>query len=242
MTATVFAEAEAERAGEYEHRGDYHRQPDPSWRYYPVYMEKMAVVRRYLDARPASARTVDLGCGEGLLVEEYRAKGHDIRGVDLSYSSDHVERGDITALHFDDASFDLAMALDVIEHLDFGQQERAFAEMHRVLRPGGRALVSLPNLAHFASRLSFLLLGRLVRTSDIERHPGDRPIHEYLQLIRSCGFELRERRGLFPTFPLVSLLTYFAPARALPVHRLYNALAAQPGLCFLNILELERPG
>jgi len=227
-------------AGEYQERGEYHRHLDRSWRYYPVYVEKMAFVRRYLDRVPRSHRILDLGCGEGLLVEEYRQKGHEIQGVDLNFASEHVTAGSITEIPAADESCDLVLALDVVEHLEFADQERAFAEMRRVLRPGGRALVTVPNLAHLASRVSFLVLGRLLRTSSADRHPGDRPIGEYLRLARAHGFRLRRRKGLFPTFPLVSLLTWAAPGSSVPLHKLLNAVAAPPGLCFLNVLELER--
>ena len=33
------------RGGEYAARGDYHRQPDPSWDYYPTYLAKLSAVR-----------------------------------------------------------------------------------------------------------------------------------------------------------------------------------------------------
>ncbi|MBW2731350.1 MAG: class I SAM-dependent methyltransferase [Deltaproteobacteria bacterium] len=229
-----------EVSGEYHSKGDYHRELDRSWRYYPVYEEKMAYVRRYLDAVPHGSSIVDVGCGEGLLVEEYRAKGYEMQGVDLNYASEAVRRGDITALPVDDASVDLALCLDVIEHLNFSQQGLALFELHRVLRSGGKLLLSVPNLAHFASRLSFMVLGRLIRTSSIERHPGDRPIGEYLKLVRDMGFKISRRDGIFPTYPGVSALTAISPRWALPLHRLHNRLAPPPGFCFLNMLELVK--
>ena len=229
------------KAGEYGTRGDYHRHPDKRWQYYPVYVEKMRHVHRYLARVPKSARIVDLGCGEGVLVDEYRRRGYRIEGVDLNYASDHVRRGDVTALDmFADETFDVILALDVIEHLALDRQAATFAEIHRLLKPSGTALVSLPNLAHLASRVAFLLLGRLLRTSSVDRHPGDRPIGEYLRLADECGLELVSRRGLFPTLPLISLVTLVAPARAVPLHRLVNLVAAVPSLCFLNLLELRK--
>src|SRR4029079_10152032 len=80
----------------------------------------------------------------------------------------------------------------------------AFAELHRVLRPGGELLVSVPNLAHLQSRIHFLLLGRLIRTASEFKHPGDRPVAEYLRLARAAGFTLAARRGIFPTVPVLT--------------------------------------
>lgn len=229
-----------EISGEYHAKGDYHRELDPSWRYYPVYKEKMDYVRRYLDSLARTQSIVDVGCGEGLLVEEYRSKGYRIEGVDLNYSSEAVHRGDITALPFEDGHAEVALCLDVIEHLDFSQQGLALFELHRVLEPGGRLLLSVPNLAHFASRVSFALLGKLIRTSSIDRHPGDRPIGEYLKLVRDVGFKVLRRDGIFPTYPGVSALTAVSPRLSLPLHRLHNRLRPPAGFCFLNMLELER--
>ena len=226
-------------SGEYEQRGEYHRQPDKKWHYYPVYVQKMAFVRKYLDRNTRQAKIADLGCGEGILVEEYRQRGFNILGVDANYSSDCVRNGDITALEFDDQSLDLVLALDVIEHLDFAQQEAAIREIKRVLRPQGRALLTIPNLAHFASRVTFALTGKLLRTATIDRHKGDRPIGEYLTLCRRQGLKVVRRRGLFPTLPLISILTFLAPSRVVGLHAIYNRLLALPGVCFLNILELQ---
>ena len=79
------------RSGEYAARGDYHRALDPSWEYYPTYLAKMRAVRRYLDALPKSARVLDAGCGEGVIVEEY-ADRLAITGVDANYASDHFTK------------------------------------------------------------------------------------------------------------------------------------------------------
>ena len=226
--------------GEYADRGEYHRHLDKTWKYYPVYVEKMRHVRHFLDACPKSQKIVDLGCGEGLLAEEYQKKGYDIVGLDANYESEYVLRGDITKMHFDSGSLDCVLALDVIEHLDFSQQTQAVDEIYRVLRPGGCALLSIPNLAHFASRVSCALTGRLIRTSTIDRHKGDRPIAEYLNLCRSAGLRVVSRRGLFPSLPVLSLLTYCVPGKVVGLHRLYNFVFRVPGFCFLNLVELRK--
>ena len=223
-----------ERTGEYAARGDYHRHLDKRWAYYPLYVEKQRVVKKFLDSLPATCRILDVGCGEGLLVEEYRQRGVDIIGLDLHYESSAVRRGDITQLPFAPGTFDVVLALDVIEHLNFADQNQAIIEIERVLARGGQFLVTVPNLAHFSSRLAFLFTGRLLRTSSIDRHPGDRPYAEYRRLF-SQHFALEKVRGLFPTFPISSLLTLAAPAGMLWWHRILNRCAAWPSWCFLTI-------
>ena len=70
-----------------------------------------------------------------------------------------------------------------------------------MLKKRGKLILSIPNLAHLASRISFLLTGKLIRTSSIERHKGDRPICEYIELLKELNFKIR-RRNIFPTFPI----------------------------------------
>jgi SAM-dependent methyltransferase len=227
------------RRGEYAARGDYHRSPDPTWDYYPTYLAKLEIVRRYLEALPAGLRVLDAGCGEGILVEEYAGR-LDICGVDANYSSAHVTNGSVTRLPFADALFDRALCLDVLEHLSFEEQPRAYAELHRVLRGGGELLVSVPNLAHLQSRVQFLLRGRLIRTASEYKHPGDRPVAEYIQLAQHAGFTLVDRRGIFPTLPIVTHFVRRHPRRLAPLHRLLTRALPVPGWCFLNLLTLRK--
>lgn len=227
------------RGGEYAARGDYHRTPDPTWDYYPTYLAKLRAVRAYLDAMPPGTRVLDAGCGEGVLVDEYAGR-LEIVGVDANYSSARVTTGSLMALPFADGSFARALCLDVLEHLEFADQPRALAELHRVVAPGGELLVSVPNLAHLQSRIQFLLRGRLIRTASEYKHPGDRPVVEYLQLARRAGFTLIRRRGIFPTIPVVTHLVRKHPQALAPVHRALTALLPVPGWCFLNLLTFRR--
>lgn len=228
------------RRAEYAARGDYHRAPDPTWDYYPTYLAKQAFVRQYLDALPPATRVLDAGCGEGVLVEDYASR-LAIVGVDANYASAHVQPGSLTALPYPNASFDRALCLDVLEHLPFAEQSLALSELFRVLRPGGELLVSVPNLAHLQSRVHFLLRGRLIRTASEQKHPGDRPVGEYLELARRAGFELLSRRGIFPTVPVLTRLVRRRPAAMAPLHRWLTRLLPVPGWCFLNVLVFRRP-
>ena len=228
------------RTGEYAERGDYHRQLSPDWEYYPTYLAKMAHVRAHLSALPPRARVLDAGCGEGVLVDEFRDR-LAIEGLDSHYQSDRVRRGSVTALPYADGSFDQALCLDVLEHLSFDDQERALGELFRVVKPGGGLLVTVPNLAHLQSRVHFAVGGRLIRTANPAKHPGDRPIGEYLDLAGRVGFRLVERRGIFPTVPVLTRAIRKSPARLEPLHRFLTWLLPVPGWCFLNVLRFSRP-
>jgi SAM-dependent methyltransferase len=227
------------RSGEYATRGDYHAAPDPTWDYYPTYLAKAARVRAYLDALSPATRVLDAGCGEGVFVEEYASR-LAIQGVDENYSSERVRRGSLLALPFEAGSFDRVLCLDVLEHLSYADQPTALAEIHRVLAGDGEALVSVPNLAHLQSRLHFLLSGRLIRTANELKHPGDRPVAEYLHLVRAAGFDVVQRRGIFPTFPVVTHLIRRHPASLAPLHRWLTRLVPVPGWCLLNLLLLRK--
>lgn len=228
------------RGGEYAARGDYHRDPDPSWEFYPTYIAKLAAVRRWLDALPANVRVLDAGCGEGVLVDEYAGRLR-IEGLDPNYASARVRTGSLTELPYEAGAFDRALCLDVLEHLTFDEQPRALAELHRVLASGGELFVSVPNLAHLQSRVHFVLVGRLIRTASEQKHPGDRPAAEYIQMAERAGFRLVARRGIFPTVPILTRFIRRHPKRLLPLHRLLTRLLPVPGLCLLNLLTFRKP-
>ena len=228
------------RNGEYETKGEYHREINKNWKYYPVYLAKMQFIEKYITKITKNADILDIGSGEGVLVEKFRELGYNIIGVDLNYASKYVINGDMTKLPFKDEIFKDILCLDVLEHLNFDEQKEALSEIKRALKKNGVLILSIPNLAHFASRISFLFAGKLIRTSEIERHKGDRPIGEYLAMLNELNFKIVERKGIFPTFPLSSLLTYLFPSRVLFLHKILNMFFSYPSLCFLNIIICKK--
>lgn len=103
-------------------------------------------------AYPANLRghVLDNGCGIGILAS-YMDTTTQITGLDLSlnmlrtthHSLIHCVQGDSTVLPFPDNTFDLILARSVIHHLP--DPELGIREMHRVLRPGGQAILTDTN-------------------------------------------------------------------------------------------------
>lgn len=125
-----------------------HRAEDRHW----WYQGRRRVLERAI-ARlglPEHARILDAGCGSGRNMVELARLGA-VTGVELSPTSVELARergvgevleGSVMDMPFDDATFDLTVSLDVIEHLqdDVG----ALRELRRVTRRGGALLVTVP--------------------------------------------------------------------------------------------------
>ena len=191
------------RGWEYAERGDYHRHLDPNWSYTPTYLRKIAMVRHKITEKGKCSNILDAGCGEGMLVEEFRTQGYSIVGLDLNYESDHVRRGSVLAMPYEDRAFDLVLFLDVFEHLNFNDQPAALAEIHRVLGESGEVVVSVPNLAHWNSRFRMVLSGQLDRTDVDTNHIGERPYKENRDLLRKAGFMIVRTKGITLTVPIL---------------------------------------
>ena len=98
----------------------------------------------------AGARILDAGCGSGRNMVELARFG-SVTGIELSQTSVEIARsrgagevlaGSVLEMPFADDSFDLAVSLDVIEHLD--EDADALRELRRVVAPGGSLLVTVP--------------------------------------------------------------------------------------------------
>ena len=134
------------------------------------------------DRRP---RILDVGCGTGAnlktLFEFGEAEGVDISPDALQFCRErglnHVKLGAAEELPYEDGTFDLVTALDVVEHLD--DDVGGLREMRRVLRPGGRALIFVP---------TFMWLWGL--QDEVSNHRRRYTLPELRRAMVEAGFEV----------------------------------------------------
>jgi ubiquinone/menaquinone biosynthesis C-methylase UbiE len=102
-------------------------------------------------------RVLDLGCGAGRHTVYLAREGFEVHGCDIAENglahtrewlareklSAELKQGDIAQIPYPDDFFDAAISVYVIYHKTFAEMQRVVAEIHRVLKRGGIALVSL---------------------------------------------------------------------------------------------------
>lgn len=138
----------------YDERGAYHWEwaDTASPGYAPAAEARYRLIGRRVRG---AARVLDVGCGDGFLVnlvaeDAARAVGVDPEVAGIALAADRLRDrpgcslvvGDGLRLPFRDASFDAVILCDVIEHLE--SPGSALEECHRVLEPGGRLVVTTP--------------------------------------------------------------------------------------------------
>lgn len=118
-------------------------------RFFHIYEIKRVKFLR--DLQPVG-RFLDIGCGAGELLSDMAAAGYEVRGTEVSPAvfeaippalHDHVTIGELEDCHFPDASFNLIMLSDVLEHSYNPRQ--MLKEAARILRRDGTIVISVPN-------------------------------------------------------------------------------------------------
>ena len=114
-------------------------------------------VARLLEQKQTRGALLDAPCGVGALSARALKMGFEVTGVDLvkqdnlRLQEDRFVKVDLNqGLPFEPGSFDVVVSVEGIEHLD---NPRAFvAQLARALKPGGRLIISTPNVLNVRSR------------------------------------------------------------------------------------------
>ncbi|HXW16917.1 MAG TPA: class I SAM-dependent methyltransferase [Candidatus Acidoferrales bacterium] len=166
-----------------------------------------AVVRRAgALGLPVGAKVLDAPCGDGEIAIMLARSGFEVSGVDIVNELTPEARealggrfqiGDLTSkLPWPDASFDLVVSIEGIEHL-----ENAFVfarEVNRVCRPGGFFIVTTPNTISIRSRVRFFGSGFYLSdprplneaSPHTLHHVGLKTFSELRYILQISGFDI----------------------------------------------------
>jgi SAM-dependent methyltransferase len=156
-------------------------------------------------AAAAPARALDVGCATGLLVKAFEDRGVQAAGIDVSaWAVQHavspsVVQGSATALPWPDASYDVVISQDFMEHVHPDDLPGVLAEQVRVTRPGGTLFHLIPFYpfdppiqvdAHLCQATQEWWEGLFERVEGLEiaRRPGEGaggPLGGYFELRRA---------------------------------------------------------
>ncbi len=117
-------------------------------------------VLRQLTQLPVSTRVLDVGSGSGAIGQALKMQGvTNLYAVEVDAEArEHVKdiyeevASDIS--EFSGRTFDLILLLDVLEHVT--DPQTLFSDAMKTLAPGGKVLISLPNVAHWSVRIPLL--------------------------------------------------------------------------------------
>ena len=165
---------------------------------------RLRAVRDLVEPRPGD-RVLDLGCAAGAITHFLSTFGCDVVGVDAEelaieraralFPGLRFEVADVAALPLPDASFDKAVAADLVEHLEDGTFAAMLRELRRVLVPGGTVSLYTPNPRHPIERLK----KRNLILAENATHIGLRTEGQLAEGLAAAGFEIdrREWRASF---------------------------------------------
>src|ERR687885_1680867 len=165
---------------------------------------RLAAVRDLVEPKPGE-RILDLGCAAGAITHFLSELGAETVGVDAEPRAIEKARelfpglefvvADVAALPFENASFDKAVAADLVEHLDEETFRRMLRELQRVLRPAGSFTLYTPNPKHLIERLK----SRDLVHAQNPTHIGLRDAPTLERILREEGFRV-DRSEWRPSF------------------------------------------
>jgi ubiquinone/menaquinone biosynthesis C-methylase UbiE len=201
-------------------------------------LHKYEKLKRYMHAiemlTPSRSDAIlEIGCGTGYQIPQVAETCGAYIGLDVSEKSiqyckskGKVELivGDAENLPIRDSSLNLILMIDVLENLD--NPIKALAEMRRVLKKRGKAVVSVPNWRSLFG-LAKALVGRLVDWRSLSEFIP--PIDNWYtpssiaEILSKSGFQIVEMRGSFFLPPFFIFEKYFVPPLSV-IPRFYDFL------------------
>jgi SAM-dependent methyltransferase len=208
---------------------------DAYWVYSPSFFDEIVP--------PPGRQTLEIGCGEGRVARDLKARGHRVVAIDssptlLRYAKEadpdsRYELADAATLPFADGSFDQVVAYNSL--MDVADMPAAVGEAARVLEPGGQFCICVTHPlndagvfesdepdAAFVIRDSYL--GRRPFEAHFARdglqitfHGWMYALEDYVRALRHAGFVIECLREPAPTDEAIRLQPSFERRRRIPL-------------------------
>jgi 2-polyprenyl-3-methyl-5-hydroxy-6-metoxy-1,4-benzoquinol methylase len=209
--------------------------------------QAIAIFKQYV---PVGNSVLDVGAGAGAFSKRLADAGYLVTALDVD--ADKWIPQDVPFVRLDinlgvansiGAKFDAVCCLEVIEHVE--NPWSLLRDVYAVLKPGGRLILSTPNVTSFLSRLIFLRTGRFHQFSDADLAYGHTsPITAFETSIaaKQVGLSLLETRpgGYLPIFDFSSLRPKSLALNILRGVAYLIAGGEKRGWCLFFILERPR--
>ncbi len=175
---------------------------------------------------------LDVGCGDGRLMSLLAGRIGRIVGLDhqllpLRFARLLISQANVSLLQHDVLlaplpfaanSFDLVTAFDVIEHIPLEAVPALLSECQRVLKPGGKLVLTTPNRDNLRNRIwGHRLPGK---------HYFELNSREASEMLGRAGFEVMALRGIYLPIPIPKIEHY---ASIFPFRALFRRLIALGG-------------
>lgn len=168
-----------------------------------------------------SGKVLDVGCGNGYLLEVAISRGWSARGYDVDEKSTQavsvrlgveVDHGDFISGNLGDG-YDLVIMYQVLEHLK--DPNKYLRKIHSILKTDGYLFVAVPNIKSLSNRLKYYLEQKGLRRKNIGKYYDS--VHHVLYfepqtlaaLLGQHGFEVVQQRNCYGTRPNQSRLGRF---------------------------------
>ena len=128
---------------------------DTHWWYKSLHGVVINFIFNSIRKNYSSGVLLDAGCGTGGMLEVIQKEfpSWNLMGIDISYNAlsytkkrniKNLLQGSIENLPFNDESADIIISLDVLYHLQVGDDEKSLAEIYRILKKDGYLILHLP--------------------------------------------------------------------------------------------------
>lgn len=193
----------------------------------------LAKALHMLEFIPSRSYILNSACGTGWFSFMAQQRGYGVESIDLSdkvlsevdYLNHKlgtditVKKGSVTDLPYQDKTFDAVVLSEILEHLM--EPQKALSEAYRVLKNGGRLIVTVPGYSYqlvfdyFISKVfpssydkrltrDYQKLKMSHQTEDLDYHVNQFRIGELKQSIYEAGFRLLHFRNTMFLYPFIS--------------------------------------